>query len=240
MKTLTCHEPPFTAPSEVCTIFVHNLILLITFLLQKGCEGGVRVFSRGTSLDDHLKEAHPDLANKVITVPSDLVLPMSVPYFPLLRDSPPPLPSHIMLGCVAVPAVRGTRIQRPSLPSASQMSQASPRKQLKLHQVADEEISSESSISFDDLEKQLVDETGEFGGKIGCILGVATRRARLDVARPQPILDPMQFGLKTPPMSIHYEVFSERFDEMDKTTIPGKVHIPVAPISAPVSSTTMH
>jgi hypothetical protein len=109
---------------------------------------------------------------------------------------------------------------------------------LRLHQPVEEEdnLSEASSIFFDDLEKQL-DKNGEFKGAITCVLGL-TAGPHFDVARPQPILDPAQFGLKTPPMSIHYEVFSDRFDEMEKA-IASKVNVPMVPISTQTSS-TMH
>jgi hypothetical protein len=108
---------------------------------------------------------------------------------------------------------------------------------LRLHQLVEEEASSDaSSIFFNDLEKQL-DKNGEFKGSIKCVLGLVAG-PRFDVARPQPILDATQFGLKTPPKSIHYQVFSDRLDEMERTMAP-KSNTPTVPISTPTSS-TMH
>lgn len=192
-------------------------------------------FSRGASqLENHFKETHSDLLNKVITVPSDLVLPISVPYFPSPPDLPPPLPSHPILGCLFIPAVRGTRIRHVDGPP---LSQASPRKRLKLHQLVEEEetLSELPSIFFDDFEKQF-DKNGQFKGTIGCVLGQIAG-PRFDVARPQPILDPTQYGPKSPPISIHYSVFSDRFDEMERAAAP-KVNV-IVPISTQASS-TMH
>lgn len=83
--------------------------------------------------------------------------------------------------------------------------------------VEEQDTSSESSIFFDDLERQL-DKNGEFNGTIGCILRMVTG-PRLDVSRPQPILDPTQFSLKTPPKSFQYDVFSERFDKMERAQV---------------------
>jgi hypothetical protein len=194
-------------------------------------------FARGAfQLENHFRETHVDLLNKVITIPSDLLLPMTVPYPPIPLDLPPPLPRYPML---FLSAVRGTRIRHlegPSLSQVSQASQASPRKRLRLHQPVEEEISSEpSSIFFDDLEKTQFDKSGEYKE---CVLGLVG--PRLDVARPQPILDPTQFGLKSPPVSIHYEVFSNRFDEMERaTSMAPKVNMPIVPISTQ-SSSTMH
>ena len=207
-------------------------------LFHVGCE---RVtFSRGASqLENHFKEIHTDLMNKVITVPSDLMLPISVPYSPLPHDlpPPPPLPKYPTLGCLFVPAVRGTQIrcmEGPPLSQISQASQASPRKRLKLHQQVAEETSPEpSSIFFDDFETQ-IDKNGEFIGTVGCIIG-QTVGPRLDVARPQPILDPTQFGLKSPPRSIHYNIFSDQFDEMVRAAAKG--NMPIVPISMQTSST---
>lgn len=196
-------------------------------------------FSRGASqLDNHFKETHTKLLNKVITVPSDLVLPMTIPYFPLPCDLPPHLPSHPIPGSLIVPAVRGTRIRLIEGPPLSQASQSSPRKRLKLHQLIEEEetLSESSSIYFDDFEKQL-DEKGQLKGTIGCILG-QRMGPRFDVARPQPILDSVQFGPKSPPMSIHYNVFSDRVDEMERAASL-KVNMPIVPISLQASS-TMH
>lgn len=214
-------------------------ISLLNSLLQIGCEG-VGFFRGASQLEIHFRERHADLLNKVITLPSDLVLPMSLPYSPIPHDLPPPLPSHPMLGCLVVPAVRGTRIRHLEglpLSQVSQTSVTSPRKRLRLHQQVEEEtLSEESSFFFDDFEKQ-VDENGEFIGAMKCVLGLAAG-PRFDVARPQPSLDPTQFGLKTPPTSIHYEVFSNRFDEMERTMAP-RVNIPIVPISTQTSS-TMH
>lgn len=199
-------------------------------------------FSRGASqLDSHFREIHADLLCRVITIPSDLVLPMSIPFLPIPNDLPPPLPSHPMLGCLVVPAVRGTRIchlqKAPSSSQASQVSQNSPRKRLRLHQPVEEETSSQaSSLFFDDLAKQL-DKNGEFNGPVKCVLGLVAG-PRFDVARPQPISDPTQFGLKTPPTSIHYQVFSDRFDERERV-MALKLNIPIVPVSTQTSS-TMH
>ena len=199
-------------------------------------------FARGAfQLDNHLRERHADLLNKVITIPSDLLLPMSVPYPPIPLDLPPPLPRQPMF---VLPAVRGSRIHHlEGLPlsqatQVSQASQASPKKRLRLHQLVEEETSSEaSSIFFEDLEKTQFDENGAFNEPIRCVLGLVAE-PRFDVARPQPILDPTQFGLKSPPVSIHYEVFSNRFDEMERAMAP-KVNMPIVPISTQTSS-TMH
>lgn len=198
-----------------------------------GCENVA--FSRGPSqLDNHFKETHRHLLNEDITLPSDLVLPMSIPYIPAALDLPPPLPLHPMPGCLIVPAVRGSRVCDVGGLSLSQASQGSPRKRLKLHQMPEEETSSETSIFFDDLEKQL-DRNGQFIGTMGCILGRKVG-PHLDVARPQPILDPAQFGLKSPPISIHYNVFSNRLDEMERAAAT-KVNVPIVPMQA---SSTMH
>ena len=201
-------------------------------------------FARGAfQLDNHFRETHVDLLNKVITIPSDLLLPMSVPYPPISLDLPPPLPKHPTL---LLPTVRGTRIRHmggPPLSQASQAShasQASPRKRLRLHHLVEKETSSEaSSIIFEDLEKTQIDKNGECKEPIRWVLGPVAG-PRFDVARPQPILDPTQFGLKSPPVSIHYEVFSNRFYEMERTMAP-KVNtgMPIVPMSTQTSS-TMH
>ena len=166
---------------------------------------------------------------------------MSVPYPPIPLDLPPPLPRQPML---VLPAVRGSRIRHlegPSLSQASQISQASqasPRKRLRLHQLIEEESFTEaSSIFFEDLEKTQIDQDGVCDEPIQCVLGLVAE-PRFDVARPQPILDPTQFGLKSPPVSIHYEVFSKRFDEMERA-MASKVNMPIVPISTQTSS-TMH
>ena len=197
-------------------------------------------FARGAfQLDNHLRETHVDLLNKIITIPSDLLLPMSVPYPPIPLD-PPPLPRHPTL---FLPAVRGSQIRHlegPPLSQASQVSKASPRKRLRLHHVTEEESSSEeSSIYFEDLEKTQIDKNGECNEPIRCVLGLVAG-PRFDVARPQPILDPTQFALKSPPVSIHYEVFSNRFDEMERAMAPkANRDIPIVPISTQTSN-TMH
>jgi len=205
----------------------------------RGCEGVA--FARGAfQLDNHFRETHFDLLNKVITIPSDVLLPMSVPHPPIPLDLPP-LPKHPTL---LLPAVRGTRIRHLEGPPLSQVSQASyasqasPRKRLRLHRLVEEETSSEaSSIYFEDLEKTQIDKNGECKEPVQCVLGLVAG-PRFDVARPQPILDPTQFGLKSPPVSIHYEVFSNRFDEMERAVAP-KVNMPIVPISTQTSS-TMH
>lgn len=199
-------------------------------------------FARGAfQLENHFRERHVDLLNKIITIPSDLLLPMSVPYPPIPLDLPPPLPRHPML---VLPVVRGTQIRHLGGPplsqasQASQVSQSSPKKRLRLHQLLEEETSSEeSSIFFEDLKKIQFDKNGECKEQIQCVLGLV-EKPRFDVARPQPILDPTQFGLKSPPVSIHYEVFSNRIDEMERATAP-KVNMPIVPISTQTSS-TMH
>ena len=198
-------------------------------------------FSRGISqLDNHFRERHAHLLNKVITIPSDLLLPMTVPYSPT-PHLPPPLPKHPML---VLPAVRGTRIRHlegPPLSQASQASQASrasqasPRK--RLHQLVEERTSSEaSSIFFEDLETQF-DKNGELKEPLKCVIGLVAG-PRFDVARPQPILDPTRFGLKSPPLSIHYEMFSNRFDETERAKA-SNINVPILPISTQTSS-TMH
>jgi hypothetical protein len=107
---------------------------------------------------------------------------------------------------------------------------------LRLHHLVEEETTSEeSSIFFEDLEKTQID--GECKEPIRCVLGLVAK-PHFDVARPQPILDPTQFGLKPPPVSIHYEVFSNRFDEMERAMAP-KVNMPIVPISTQTSN-TMH
>ena len=196
-------------------------------------------FARGAfQLDNHFRETHADFLNKVITIPSDFLLPLSVPSPPVPLDLPPPLPKHPTL---FLPAVRGTRIrymEGPPLSQASYTSQASPRKRLRLHHPVEEETSSgASSIFFEDLEKTQIDEKGECKEPLRCVLEPVAG-PRYDVARPQPILDPTQFGLKSPPVSIHYEVFSNRFEEMERAMAP-KVNLPTLPISTQASS-TMH
>ena len=199
-------------------------------------------FARGAfQLDNHFRETHVDLVDCVITIPSKLLLPMAVPYYPIALNPPPPLPTHPTL---LLPAVRGTRIRHWEGPSLSQVSQASyasqgsPRKRLRLHQLVEEETSSQaSSILFEDLEETQIDKNGECKEPIRCVLGLV-EGPRFDVARPQPILDPTQFGLKPPPVSIHYKVFSNRFDEMERAT-PSKANMPIVPISTQTSS-TMH
>lgn len=172
-----------------------------------------------------------------------MLLPISVPYPPIPVDLPP-LPKHPTL---FLPAVRGTPIHPLEVPPLSQASQASqfsytsqasPRKRLRLHQAVEEETSSEaSSIYFEDLEKTQIDKNGECKEPVRCVLGLV-QGPRFDVARPQPILDPTQFGLKDPPVSIHYEVFSNRFDEKERA-MALKVNMPNVPISTQTSS-TMH
>jgi len=231
-----CHLPRCSLPTGANPSFQHlsdhiessHMSRASLYCPFRGCEAVV--FSRGASqLDNHFKERHPDLLNKVITIPSDVVLPLSVPYFPFPHD-PPSLPSHPILGCLIVPAVRGTRIRHiegPPLSQVSQTSQTSRRKRLKLHQMVEEEdTSSESSIFFDDLERQL-DKNGQFNETIGCILRMVTK-PRFDVSRPQPILDPTQFSLKPPPKSFQYDVFSDRFDEMVREATL-KVNAPISP-----------
>ena len=202
-------------------------------------------FARGAfQLVNHFRETHADLLKKVITIPSNLLLPMSVPHSPIPIDLPPPLPKHPTL---LLPAVRGTRIRHlegPPLSQASQAShasytsQASQRKRLRLHHLVEEETSSQaSSIIFEDLEKTQIDKNGECKEPLRYVLELVAG-PRFDVARPQPILDPTQFGLKSPPVSIHYEVFSDRFDEMERA-MPSKVNMSIVPKSTQTSS-TMH
>lgn len=89
---------------------------------------------------------------------------------------------------------------------------------------------------FEDLDSQF-DNNGEPKEPIKCVIGLVAG-PRFDVARPQPILDPTQFGLKPPPLSIHYEVFSNRFDETERAKT-SKVNMSIVPISTQTSS-TMH
>jgi len=181
-----------------------------------------RRVSRPALLEGHFMDSHPDLVNQDITLPSDILLPLWRPYFPPSRD-PPPLPTAVAPGSILVSNVEGTgtgqpRAKTPHPPDKGneRITLGSPKKRPKLTPGGDENPLREyPMLIFEDLPKQL-NPQGDYinTADIDCV--IRGKGPHIDVARPQPQLDPVH---KTPKLSILYAAFAEKmeYDELKRS-----------------------
>ncbi|KAJ3515998.1 hypothetical protein NLJ89_g1402 [Agrocybe chaxingu] len=167
-------------------------------------------------LESHFVNEHPDLVNQHVPVPSDLLLPSWCPFQPRLSD-PPSLPEYIPPGCILLSAVEGTCLSKSaslvrdhSLASVLSLP-SSPKKRAKMDtpRQADDTSREVPSIVFDDMPRQVKDDT-TYAGDVMLDSVVQLRHVSGDLARPPKMLTPEQCVHKPPPISIHYEVFSRR------------------------------
>ena len=175
--------------------------------------------SRPALLEGHFAECHPELVNQTVTLPSNILLPSWRPYFPPSGD-PPPLPVEVVPGSILVPSVEGTGPGQPrsrtpcfSDQRSELMTLGSPKKRPRLNRGDDEGAVRENTLFiFDDLPSQL-NTQGDYirNANVDCV--IRNQGPSLDVARPQPPLDPNVFLHKTPKISIHYASFAEKMEQ---------------------------
>ncbi|TFK44625.1 hypothetical protein BDQ12DRAFT_27461 [Crucibulum laeve] len=174
-------------------------------------------FSRPIHLRDHFREYHLDLEGRIVQLPTNILRPMWRPFFP--RPSPPPS-YHLspgLLVCAHVP-----HITLPALPleSPNQFSiamQRSPRK----HQLRNDSIQeSEESAGFE-LEPLAKSSDLRLSENIRRELAVWRRPKEFqkDLSRPQPLCNCLHHEA-APPISILYEVFAQRLEQLANDIIP--------------------
>ncbi|KAG6920228.1 hypothetical protein DXG01_004997 [Tephrocybe rancida] len=149
------------------------------------------------------------------TLPSPLLRPSWRPFFPKNLPAPPPLPRDPMPGCVLVltsPAALRTRKSLAILPSSSQASFASLRKQPQ------RQIPKEMLADGDDLDVPEFGplpsycSTASFWSEEIAIWQPPTM-FDMDVARPQRMLDG---PVSETPISISYTVFAKYVDSLER------------------------
>ncbi|KAF8899610.1 hypothetical protein CPB84DRAFT_1130285 [Gymnopilus junonius] len=164
-------------------------------------------------LESHFKESHPDLLNKTVHVPSPFLLPLWRPFSPLHHD-PLPLPTHVPPGLTLIPPVKGSWRTQPRTPRRIEEAKiASPKRKKHGPQIPDvkadvKEDAEHEEIEFEDLPKQL-DSGGSYAWEAERECVLQSVGPPVDVARPQPILDPNIFGYRIPRKSILYDAFVE-------------------------------
>lgn len=215
-----CNIPaglPINSYDELVTHFQHSHLNRVhLYCPVKDCASPS--VSRPSLLEGHFLDCHPELVNQSITLPSNILLPSWRPYFPLSGD-PPPLPTEVVPGSILVPAVAGTGPgqPRPRTPHLSDqrseiMTLGSPKKRPRLSRSDNEGVIRENTLlTFDDLPNQL-DTQGDYIRNINMDCIIRNQDPSLDVARPQPPLDPDVFVHKTPKISIHYASFAEKME----------------------------
>ena len=186
---------------------------------------------RLAGLPKHFGDAHKNLRGSIVRMPSDLLLPSSEPFPPFL-NSPPPLPKDRNVGAALVnPTKAQGNIKRGSVPENSPL-----RRRHDFPKQADGNPDTEASqqscrLEFDNLDNRRIslDLARTFlATDFLAIVGREDRR--VDLARPQPMLDPGQFGNVLPPKSILYEVFARQITTQEKVGVkPEKVEGPSGP-----------
>ncbi|KAF9477765.1 hypothetical protein BDN70DRAFT_880778 [Pholiota conissans] len=167
-------------------------------------------FTRPALLEDHFRETHADFINMEVPKSSPFLLPTWRPFLPDRSVKPPALPKTILPGTILIPPIRGT-VRRATLESQESLDSIEsfmgsqslsprkrPRKQLDMHEPEPEE-EPEPNFFFDDLP--------EFDRKLEDIAVIRPIGPLLDVARPQDILDPKEFGNRPLKGTILYDNF---------------------------------
>ncbi|KIK07777.1 hypothetical protein K443DRAFT_673038 [Laccaria amethystina LaAM-08-1] len=159
----------------------------------------------------HFEDAHKNLSGGIVRMPSDLLLPSSEPFPPSLK-SPPPLPND---GTVGTALVNPTKAQGNIKRGSASENSPLPRRHGFAKQTddnPDRESSQRSSrLEFDDLDNRRITLDLASTFPVTNFLAIVGHRGRrVDLARPQPMLDPDEFGNVLPPKSILYEVFARQ------------------------------
>ncbi|KAF8159799.1 hypothetical protein B0H34DRAFT_704880 [Crassisporium funariophilum] len=224
-----CRLPRCNLPLRGCSTFVDlkshiensHMSRIPIYCPIRGCEG-TGSFTRHVQLEGHFMTTHCDLLNKIVDLPSEVLLPGYGPFHPPTSNPIPPLPVRIFAGTAIIPPVKSVR--RHALGSnrvEAQPPPASPKKRMRLNNLSTlrDPATELPSITFDNLEEQR-DDDGEYIGNVGlsCVLGRKVEFTT-DLARPQEILDPLSFGLRTPPVSILYGAFSKHLEEMEQAEV---------------------
>jgi hypothetical protein len=204
--------------SQKCVLLWHYGYVLTLTLCSSLSDCTSPSVSRPALLEGHFVDSHPELINRSITLPSNILLPSWRPYFPPSRD-PPPLPTEVIPGSILVPNVEGTGPGQPRSRTPHFLDQknelmtlGSPKKRSRLNRVDNESLVRENtSLIFDDLPNQ-VNTQGEYIRSVNVDCVIRNQGPSLDVARPQPQLDPNVFVHKTPKTSIHYASFAEKME----------------------------
>jgi hypothetical protein len=93
------------------------------------------------------------------------------------------------------------------------MTLGSPKKRPRLNRGDNEGVVRENTpLIFDDLPNQL-NTQGDYIKNVNMDCIIRNQGPSLDVARPQPQLDPDIFVHKTPKISIHYTSFAEKMEQ---------------------------
>lgn len=172
---------------------------------------------RLAALPKHFEDVHKNLLGSIVRMPSDLLLPSSEPFPPSLK-SPPPLPKDCTVGAALVNPTKARGNIKPG--SVSENSPL-PRRHGFSKQAGDNPDTESSQrsphLEFDDLDNRRISLDLARRFPVTDFLAIVGRRSRrVDLARPQPMLDPDEFGNVLPPKSILYEVFSRRVTTEEK------------------------
>lgn len=163
-------------------------------------------------LESHFIETHHNLLNQTIQLPSELLHPSWLPFFPPPVNLPP-LPAQVLPGTALIPPVLGSWKGLPHTPllrsPASQLGSPKRKKQIPDASRDMEQEDEPREFFFEDLPKQLDKLQGNYTMDVeqDCLL--CSVGPPVDIARPQPILDPNIFGYQMPAKSILYDAFVE-------------------------------
>lgn len=172
---------------------------------------------RLAALPKHFEDAHKNLWGSIVRMPSELLLPSSEPFTPSLK-SPPPLPKDCTVGAALV---NPTKARGNIIPGSASENSPLPRRHgfsKQAGDIPDMESSQQSPrLEFDDLDNRRISLDLARTFPVTDFLAIVRHRGRrVDLARPQPMLDPDEFGNVLPPKSIFYEVFSRRVNTEEK------------------------
>lgn len=173
-----------------------------------GCISGS--FSRPSRLVDHFKDDHADLDGKLIQLPSNFLSPLCRPFFPSPIPTPPPLPQSAYLVPVKLLPVKSPAfaLSIPSTPISPPQSLRKP----KMLQRDDSPEHLQVVYEFAPLPRYPDPRT-----PYACQDLVVWRRPNeldMDVSRPQSMRDSQ--SVRDAPISILYEVFARRIDQLEK------------------------
>ena len=186
---------------------------------------------RLAALPKHFEDAHKNLRGSIVRMPSDLLLPSDDPFPPSLK-SPPPLPKDLIVGAALV---NPTKTQGNIKHGSASENSPSPRRHGFLKQMDDapamESSERSSRLEFDDLDNRRISVDLARTFPLTDFLVIVGRRGRrVDLARPQPMLDPDEFKNVLPPKSILYEVFARQVTTEEKVGVkPERVEGPSGP-----------
>lgn len=186
---------------------------------------------RLASFPKHFEDAHKNLWGGIVRMPSELLLPSSKPFPPSLK-SPPPLPKDRTIGAALVNPTKARGDIERFLVSENSPLPGRHRFPKQTENNPDAESSQRSPrLEFEDLDNRRISLDLARTFQVTDFLAVVGRRGpRVDLARPQPMLDPDEFRNVMPPKSILYEVFARRVTTEDKGGVkPEKVEGPRGP-----------